>query len=502
VGTSNADELLKQGIDDMRNGDRAAARQKFERVVELDENSEKGWMWLASVVETDEEKRICLGNVLHINPNNDRAQKALDALNAKKKQQVAEEEVVPGVTRRQLTLIAGLGIAAVVFLLIVLVVVVSGNNAAAANATQAALAITAEFISVNETSTSAAVNATGTSVAATETQFAIATPVPTATPTSSRATLPPEWTATPVIIETTPTTVSLPPPVGVTGILSVWGGADIENIGFYPIGYYNFDAGSTYTRIGDDIGLDARLHPNGQRVAYTRYDRLLRGTTIDAINLNGQQVQPLAELWRGQAIIQNPMQPVFTNDGTRVVFIGRAENGHYQVFVLDLTTNEVRNLSNDEVDYSYPDVSPDSTRAVVVRTDTVGGTGTDLAIIDLASGGKFALTTDQDTYIETMPRFTSDGSQVVYAAAAQTEPENNDIVVRNADSNSTPNLLVRNDANDLYPVLSTDGRFLAFASDRTGNWEIYVYDIQVQALYQLTNDPAPNYPGDWHQAPS
>ena len=38
-----------------------------------------------------------------------RARKALDALNAKQKEQVATEEVMPGITRRQLTLIAGGG---------------------------------------------------------------------------------------------------------------------------------------------------------------------------------------------------------------------------------------------------------------------------------------------------------------------------------------------------------------------------------------------------------
>ena len=61
------------------------ARGLFEQVVELDEKSEKGWFWLASVVESDEERRICLGNVLHINPNNERAKRALDTLQAKAK---------------------------------------------------------------------------------------------------------------------------------------------------------------------------------------------------------------------------------------------------------------------------------------------------------------------------------------------------------------------------------------------------------------------------------
>ena len=109
MSTSNdIAELLRKGIEAAREGNKRQARELFEQVVELDEKNEKGWFWLASVVDTDDERRICLSNVLHINPNNERAKRALDALQAKAKEQKApsrEEEVVAGVTRRQMTLI-------------------------------------------------------------------------------------------------------------------------------------------------------------------------------------------------------------------------------------------------------------------------------------------------------------------------------------------------------------------------------------------------------------
>lgn len=495
MSAPNNDELLRQAIEDVRNGSRAVARQKLEKVVEADENSEKGWLWLASVVDTDEEKRICLENVLHINPDNERARLALQALEAKKPPKADEPEIVAGVSRRQFTLIVGIGGAIVALLLVILVVSVSSNNAAMAAETQRAID--------SANATSAAILAQ-TQVAQavldqTATQFALAPPSPTIAPTVDRPTLPPTWTPSP---EATipPTIAALPPPIGLTGLLAAWGGRDLARTGYLPVGTFNFDAASGFTRIGTEVGRDVRLYPNGQRIVYTRYDDLLAGTTLEAVNLNGQQIESVPDRWRDSGeVIQNPQMPAISPDGTFIAFVGRSAEGRQQIYTISLVDNTLRNLTNDQADYASPDISPDGLSIIAVRTDNATGLGTDLAVISVTSGGKFSLTTDQDAYLEADPRWTADGSQIVYATAPQNEPNNFDIVVRTSQSVGAPSLLVRNPAADRNPVLSDDGRYLAFASDRSGNWEIYVYDIQTQALSQLTNEPDPNFPGDWWQ---
>jgi hypothetical protein len=77
------EELLRQGIEAARSGDKASARPLLEQVVEKDQYNEKGWFWLAAVVETVDEKRVCLGNVVVINPGNQRAQRLLEQLESK-----------------------------------------------------------------------------------------------------------------------------------------------------------------------------------------------------------------------------------------------------------------------------------------------------------------------------------------------------------------------------------------------------------------------------------
>lgn len=494
----DAETLLRQGIDDARGGERLAARLKFERVVELDDQNEKGWFWLASVVDTDPERRAALEKVLEINPNNDRARKALDALELRMEQaaQAATaalkpptNEIIPGVSRRTLFALIGLG-AAIIIIFIVLVISalsISSSNQAAAAAEKAAndLATISAGTEVAQAALQAAQDATAT-------QYAIATP------TSSRPTLPPEWTATPTPTPE-PTLALLPPPQGVTGILGVWGGRDLENIGFLPVGVFNLNADMQFRPVGSVIGRDVTIYPNGQRISYTFYDRTFFAINIQSANINGISVENIGERLNSADII-NPEMPAYSRDGTSLLFVARTPTSGEgrQVFMLSLVNYALSALTNDGFDYSYPRLSPNGQRVVVVRDDIASGQGVDLVMIDVASSSKFAITSDQNAILETQPRWSSDGSQIIYSAALATDPRNHDIFLRNSDGSGAASPLVQGGDDEIYPVLSPDERYLAYASNRSGNYEIYIFDLQRQSLAQLTNDAAAKFfPGDW-----
>ena len=74
------DELLKAGITAIKSGQKAKARQLLLQAIEADDKNERAWLWLSGAVEADEEKRICLENVLTINPDNELARKGLAKL--------------------------------------------------------------------------------------------------------------------------------------------------------------------------------------------------------------------------------------------------------------------------------------------------------------------------------------------------------------------------------------------------------------------------------------
>jgi Tfp pilus assembly protein PilF/predicted RNA-binding Zn-ribbon protein involved in translation (DUF1610 family) len=70
-------DLLRSGIAAAKAGRKHEARRILMRVVELDDGNEQAWLWLSGLVETLEERRICLENVLSINPANPHARSGL-----------------------------------------------------------------------------------------------------------------------------------------------------------------------------------------------------------------------------------------------------------------------------------------------------------------------------------------------------------------------------------------------------------------------------------------
>lgn len=72
--------LFKAGKDAARAGDNQHAHEYFRRALEIDPYSEQTWLWLASVVDTDEDRRVCFENVLELNPTNPTAHRQLHKL--------------------------------------------------------------------------------------------------------------------------------------------------------------------------------------------------------------------------------------------------------------------------------------------------------------------------------------------------------------------------------------------------------------------------------------
>ena len=73
-------DLLKQGIAALNAGRKEEARRLLMRFVQQDERNEMGWLWLSGAVDTDEDRRVCLENVLAINPSSESAQQGIQIL--------------------------------------------------------------------------------------------------------------------------------------------------------------------------------------------------------------------------------------------------------------------------------------------------------------------------------------------------------------------------------------------------------------------------------------
>lgn len=79
---SDVETLVSQAKQHIQANNKAKARELLEKAISLDERHENAWILMSTVVESLEDKQICLENVLAINPNNQRAQQGLASVNA------------------------------------------------------------------------------------------------------------------------------------------------------------------------------------------------------------------------------------------------------------------------------------------------------------------------------------------------------------------------------------------------------------------------------------
>lgn len=82
MSTVQEARLLADGIRAAKQGHAEQAREMLRAVIKLNARSELAWLWLSSVLETAEQRHLCLERVLEINPNHQAARRGIAALDA------------------------------------------------------------------------------------------------------------------------------------------------------------------------------------------------------------------------------------------------------------------------------------------------------------------------------------------------------------------------------------------------------------------------------------
>lgn len=90
------DRWLREGISAAKAGQCDRARELLTRFVEQDEENAQAWLWLSGVVDSLEDREVCLENVLALDPDNDAARRGLAQMRERRQAQVpAPAEVAP-----------------------------------------------------------------------------------------------------------------------------------------------------------------------------------------------------------------------------------------------------------------------------------------------------------------------------------------------------------------------------------------------------------------------
>ncbi len=520
---AEVEQLLREGVAAVKLGDKATARNRLNEVVSRDQYNELGWLWLAQVVETDDERRVCLGNVIVINPNNVQAQRMLNQLDHPGSMYLDDFQtpgaaeappamlgpikLPPALARldRRLLIGGGAAILTLVCLVCLLIVLPALNS----GAPPAVVELPSDTPTGQKVTT------------------AILAVTATITPTieglvSGQATLPPSWTpsATHAVgggeVPVAPT-----PPAGLPGHLIVISGTVFGTGTFLPMFQVSPDGQQKIPLGGNDRGDYAALGPDGVTLVYS-YFQSSQNVIFGRVSGIRGGTRELSSLWDNKPPLADQKMLSISRTGTGIAFsaLGLAENDTtadifylpYQLGTVPGPANTptaganaapaenvtptpdlsgvpalkiIRITAKDSGVNTWPALSPDGKNIVFAGDTTTAGTpGTDLYLVSTFGGPPQNLTNDAATNTEAAPDWSPDGTKLVFQAIAAGSKNNALFVMDASGQNKTP--LVDDKSDNIRPHWSPDGKYIAFSSNRTGRYEVFIIEVATQTLYQVT----------------
>ena len=212
---------------------------------------------------------------------------------------------------------------------------------------------------------------------------------------------------------------------------------------------------------------------NDQSPAYVRLDPRSGAREVVADVLSGSLASPTPD---GRALIFQ--RTTFVPHPWRES--GTAFADWNDLYRLELDDGSVRQLTH-ALRAHEPDVSPDGTQIACVVGQVTGTR--QLAVVPI-EGGAPRLIAASLPGLSYTPAWSPDGGSIAYSRWIPGGFR--DIHIYDLATN-TDRALMRDRAMDIDPRFTPDGRFLLFASDRTGIYDIYAYELATGRLLQVTN---------------
>ena len=167
---------------------------------------------------------------------------------------------------------------------------------------------------------------------------------------------------------------------------------------------------------------------------------------------------------------------VISPDNKRVAYAWFNERKFYELWITDIDGGEPRLLySNPESGFVQPcDFSPDGSQILTLffRKDNVS----QIALVSAADGSVTTLKTLSWFYPKKMS-FSPDGRYILYDSILSQRETPRDILLLRSDGSSETKL-IENEANDIFPVWTPDGKAIVFASNRSGDMDLWVQGVE------------------------
>ena len=219
-----------------------------------------------------------------------------------------------------------------------------------------------------------------------------------------------------------------------------------------------------------------RLSPDGDLIAFVS-DRD-GNPDVYVMELSGENVRKISHE------VGIASHPRWSPDGDQLAFLAQTEDGGSRIYLSGVEEPEARQLTVGGNVEGPPSWSPDGAWIAFVLTDEQGS-GLGIYLRNPGGVNQIALTDGPDFN----PTWSPDSDQIAFQSSRNGD---NDIYVIDITDDFTdrPRRITTHAAPDHSPTWSPDGDYIAFISERDENPEIYATEPDGTVLIRLTNNQA------------
>lgn len=170
-----------------------------------------------------------------------------------------------------------------------------------------------------------------------------------------------------------------------------------------------------------------------------------------------------------------PATPAMGARGSGRLLFASQRGGNFDIWLLDMAAPQnLSQITTDTANDVEPRWSPDGSRILFSSTRDNANEVHDIWTMNADGSGAKRLAGWPESY-EWGAVWSPDGKWVAFVTTRDGKYE---VYVLPADGSAEPLNLTQNDFLDSYPDWSPDGRWLVFVSDRSGNWDLWKMDVQ------------------------
>jgi Tol biopolymer transport system component len=245
------------------------------------------------------------------------------------------------------------------------------------------------------------------------------------------------------------------------------------------------------SRRGCDV-LDPRWSADSREIFFysTCNPAAQPGWQMEVMNADGSNARVLQG--------RSDFRPKPSPDGKRIAFDSYRDGNNHEVYVADRDGgNPVRLTDHPGYDVG-PSWSPDSRWLVfssgaqpldMSRTHWYGESDLYIMRPDGSERRRLTATPGDDVY----PLWSPDGKFIAFTSWRDGNPE----IYLIAPDGTGERRLTNSISRENLAGVSADGRFISFTSDRTGNNDVFVMNVDGSGITNLTNHPSNDADGSW-----